>query len=54
MVELTLTDEGAEKFATATEENLNKQIAIVYDGETDQRPYRQQCDFQRDRPRFPV
>lgn len=34
VVELTLTDEGAEKFATATEENLNKQIAIVYDGET--------------------
>ena len=34
VVELTLTDEGAEKFATATEENFNKQIAIVYDGET--------------------
>ena len=34
VVELTLTDEGTEKFATATEENLNKQIAIVYDGET--------------------
>lgn len=34
VVELTLTDEGAEKFATATEENLNKQIAIVYDGAT--------------------
>lgn len=34
VVELTLTDEGAKKFATATEENLNKQIAIVYDGET--------------------
>ncbi len=32
-VELTLTDEGAEKFATATKENLNKTIAIVYDGE---------------------
>ncbi|HIS27373.1 MAG TPA: protein translocase subunit SecD [Candidatus Pullilachnospira intestinigallinarum] len=34
VVELTLTDEGAKKFATATEENLNKRIAIVYDGET--------------------
>ena len=33
IVELTLTDEGAQKFAEATEENLGKQIAIVYDGE---------------------
>ena len=33
VVELTLTDEGAKKFATATEENVGKQIAIVYDGE---------------------
>lgn len=33
VVELTLTDEGATKFAVATAANLNKQIAIVYDGE---------------------
>lgn len=31
IVSLTLTDEGKEKFATATEENVGKQIAIVYD-----------------------
>ena len=34
VVSLTLTKDGAEKFAEATEENLNKTIAIVYDGET--------------------
>lgn len=33
VVELTMTDEGAEKFAVATRENLGQQIAIVYDGE---------------------
>lgn len=33
VVSLTLTEEGAVKFATATTENLNKQIPIVYDGE---------------------
>lgn len=33
MVELTLTDEGAEKFAKATEENLGSRLPIVYDGE---------------------
>ncbi len=33
VVELTMTDEGAEKFAVATKENLGQQIAIVYDGE---------------------
>lgn len=33
VVELKLTKEGTKKFATATEENLGKQIAIVYDGE---------------------
>lgn len=33
VVSLTLTKTGAEKFATATAENLGKQIAIVYDGE---------------------
>ncbi len=32
-VELTLTDEGAVKFAEATAANLGSQIAIVYDGE---------------------
>lgn len=31
IVSLTLTDEGKGKFATATEENVGKQIAIVYD-----------------------
>ena len=34
VVSLTLTKEGAAKFAEATEANLNKQIAIVYDNET--------------------
>lgn len=33
VVTLTLTSEGTEKFATATEENLGKTIAIVYDNE---------------------
>ena len=33
-VELILTDAGTTKFAEATTANLNKQIAIVYDGET--------------------
>jgi len=32
-VELTLTDEGTEKFAVATAANVGQQIAIVYDGE---------------------
>ncbi len=33
VVQLSLTEEGAEKFATATSENLRKQIAIIYDDE---------------------
>ncbi|MBR5510230.1 MAG: protein translocase subunit SecD [Lachnospiraceae bacterium] len=33
VVELVMTDAGAEKFAVATKENLGQQIAIVYDGE---------------------
>ncbi len=32
-VSLTLTDEGAKKFAKATEENMGKILPIVYDGE---------------------
>ena len=32
-VSLTLTDEGKTKFADATEENVGKQIAIVYDNQ---------------------
>lgn len=34
IVSLTLTKEGTNKFAEATEANLGKAIAIVYDGET--------------------
>lgn len=34
IVSLKLTKEGTKKFAEATEANLGKQIAIVYDGET--------------------
>ena len=34
IVELTMTDEGKQKFADATTENVGKQIAIVYDDET--------------------
>lgn len=33
IVELSLTEEGAEKFATATAANLGKTIAIIYDGQ---------------------
>ncbi|EOS71868.1 protein-export membrane protein SecD [Lachnospiraceae bacterium MD308] len=33
-VELSLNEEGKEKFAKATEENIGKPIAIIYDGET--------------------
>ena len=33
-VELSLNDEGKEKFAKATEANVGKTIAIIYDGET--------------------
>ncbi len=33
-VALTLTEEGTEKFAEATEANIGSRIAIVYDGET--------------------
>ncbi|MGN1266635.1 MAG: protein translocase subunit SecD, partial [Dorea sp.] len=33
VVELSLNEEGAEKFADATAENVGKSIAIVYDGE---------------------
>ena len=34
VVELTLTDEGAQKFAEATANNVGKSMPIVYDGET--------------------
>lgn len=33
VVDLTLTDEGKEKFTQATTDNLGKQMPIVYDGE---------------------
>ena len=33
-VELNLTKLGTKKFATATQNNIGKQIAIIYDGET--------------------
>lgn len=33
VVDLVLTDEGAKKFATATEENIGKPISIIYDEE---------------------
>ena len=38
VVSLTLTDEGASKFAEATQANLNKQIAIVYDNVIESAP----------------
>jgi SecD/SecF fusion protein len=38
IVELELTKEGTTKFAEATEANVGKQIAIVYDGETISNP----------------
>ncbi len=34
VVDLTLTDEGAEKFAKATSDNVGKTMPIVYDGQT--------------------
>ena len=37
-VSLTLTDEGAKKFATATEENLGMPLPIVYDNEIIREP----------------
>ncbi len=37
-VELDLTKEGTKKFAEATEANIHKTIAIVYDGETISQP----------------
>ena len=33
VVQLTLTDEGAKKFAEVTEANIGKRLPIVYDGE---------------------
>lgn len=39
VVSLDLTPEGAEKFAKATQENLNKTIAIVYDGNVISQPH---------------
>ncbi len=39
LVELTMTEEGREKFATATAENVGKQIIIIYDGEIVSEPY---------------
>lgn len=38
IVELKLTDEGAEKFAEATAANIGNRIAIIYDGETISNP----------------
>ena len=38
IVALTLTDAGAETFATVTEENVGKQIAIIYDDEVQSSP----------------
>lgn len=38
VVELTLTDEGAEKFAKATADNVGKTLPIVYDGQTISEP----------------
>ncbi len=37
-VSLTLTDEGAEKFAKATEENLGRPLPIIYDGQVISEP----------------
>lgn len=38
IVALTLTDAGAETFATVTKENVGKQIAIIYDDEVQSSP----------------
>lgn len=43
VVSLTFTDEGAQKFATATTENVGKRIAIVYDGMIYSNPVVQQA-----------
>jgi SecD/SecF fusion protein len=43
VVELTLTDEGATKFAVATAANVGNQIAIVYDDEVISAPTVQQA-----------
>ena len=39
VVDLTFSDEGKEKFAAATERNLNKPIYIIYNGEIVSAPY---------------
>ena len=38
MVSLTFTPDGAKQFATATTENVNKRIAIIYDGKVYSNP----------------
>lgn len=43
VVQLTMTDNGAEKFAQATEENVGQQISIIYDGEVISSPVVQQA-----------
>ncbi|GAA6491634.1 MAG TPA: protein translocase subunit SecD [Candidatus Bariatricus faecipullorum] len=43
VVQLTMTDDGAEKFAQATEENVGQQISIIYDGEVISSPVVQQA-----------
>ena len=43
MVDLTFTEEGAETFAKATEENIGKRIAVVYDGQIYSNPMVQEA-----------
>lgn len=43
VVQLTMTDDGAEKFAQATEENVGQQISIIYDGQVISSPVVQQA-----------
>ena len=43
VVQLTMTGDGAEKFAQATEENVGQQISIIYDGEVISSPVVQQA-----------
>lgn len=43
MVDLTFTEGGAETFAKATEENIGKRIAVVYDGQIYSNPMVQEA-----------
>ncbi len=52
-VELNLTKSGTKKFATATQNNIGKQIAIIYDGGGPSQVRLSNLRSQADRPILP-